>query len=478
MSAPPNPDKAPSKSRRQGKRNKKSVDEPAISIAPSGETASPAAEPSSPVDVTNAGTPTGAAASESGKPERIEMESLKDVGRRLRRQAKKLENIKRLEDKIKDLPEGELATTKLINADERKKLQDKPVIVAVHKELVEIHDKLRTVSDTEDKLLEERLEQQRRKHDAQLAAEVKKAKHEGIRIGREGQDGPESTVAVLLKFLRLAGYRRSTKSDSAEEDEAIEHVLVLVYSGDAMKTCIKLAEGSSDPVGEGHSVTFARIKELAFSLEIDELDEPEEQPAAPTEAVDAPVETASQEVSIPTEQVETTIPPQQTLTDTTESEVPTCAPATTGPSDVASNEAGVSADPSSPQGLQNGWVEVSVPEDAEGWSNATDSGKPLAESTGNVQSAASSEPKQGEFQDVQSKRGRGRGGYRGRGDFRGGYRGRGGFRGDRGGGERGGFRGERGGGDRGGRGGFRHRRGGPPKEGGHASAPPAQPIST
>jgi hypothetical protein len=422
----------------------------------------------------------------------------------------------------------------LINADERKKLKDKPIIVALHKELVEVQDKLRAISDAEDKLVEERMEEQKRKYEAKIAEEVKKAREEGIKIGLEGQDGPESRVAVLLKFLRLAGYRRSVKSDTPEEDEAIEHVLVLVYSGDGMKTCVKLAEGSSDVVGEGHNVTckflalrpvstnianaseVARVKDLSFSLEIDELEESEAQPTAATEDVDSVLqtETSVHDIVISVEQPENTIPPQETLANGMESEVAVSAPAATSTSDGASNKTGILAEPSSPQGLQNGWVEVSAPEESEGWSNANDGGKPLTDLptyTDNVQSTAPGESKEGDFQDVQNKRGRGRGGYRGRGDgFRGGVRGRGGFRGDRGGDRgdfrggfrgdrggdrgdfRGGFRGDRGGDrgdlrggfrgdrvDRGGRGGFRPRRGGAPKEaGGQGSAPPAQPIST
>jgi hypothetical protein len=143
----------------------------------------------------------------------------------------------------------------LINADERKKLQDKHVIVALHKELVEAQEKLKAVCDAEDKLVEKRFNEQKRKYEAKIVEEVKKAREEGLKISQEIQDGPESRVAVLLKFLRLAGYRRSVKSDIPEEDEAIEHVLVLVYSGEGMQTCVKLAEGSSDVVGEGHNVT-------------------------------------------------------------------------------------------------------------------------------------------------------------------------------------------------------------------------------
>jgi hypothetical protein len=82
MSAPPPSSVAPSKSSRKRK-TKKSVDDPAkpaLSVSVSGEAISPVVEPSTPVDATNTGTLTGAA-SDSGKPEKVEKESLKDLGR-------------------------------------------------------------------------------------------------------------------------------------------------------------------------------------------------------------------------------------------------------------------------------------------------------------------------------------------------------------------------------------------------------------
>jgi ribonuclease BN (tRNA processing enzyme) len=146
----------------------------------------------------------------------------------------------------------------LINADERKKLQDKPITVAIHKELQEIYDKLKESTDAEDKIIEQRFEQQKHDYEDKLVKVTKEATEEGLKKGREekASEGTEK-VNTLLKFLRLAGYRRTFTSDNPQEDEAIEQVLVLVYSGDssAMEACMKLAEGSSELVVEDHSVS-------------------------------------------------------------------------------------------------------------------------------------------------------------------------------------------------------------------------------
>lgn len=146
----------------------------------------------------------------------------------------------------------------MINKDERRNIKDKQITEAVHQELSEVHEKLKTLIEAEDKVLGDRLDEQKRTYEAKLTDAVKDAKEEGLKQGREEMvnEGNEK-VNTLLKFLRLAGYRRSVKSENVQEDEAIEQVLVLVYSGDssAMEACIKLAEGSTDLVGEGYDVS-------------------------------------------------------------------------------------------------------------------------------------------------------------------------------------------------------------------------------
>lgn len=56
----------------------------------------------------------------------------------------------------------------------------------------------------------------------------------------------------MVRFLRLAGYRRQAKSGNDQEDDAIERILVLVYGGDqsAVDVCMKLANGSDEKIDD------------------------------------------------------------------------------------------------------------------------------------------------------------------------------------------------------------------------------------
>lgn len=153
-------------------------------------------------------------------------------------------------------------TTTLINKDERKKIADKPITKAIHKELQEVYDKLKEQIDTEERVWEHKVENQQRQFDERLEASIKQAKDETFRRGfAEGTQNSinegRNKVLTLVKFLRLAGFRRSVKSDIPEDDEAIEQVLVLVYTGDdsALDTCWKLSDGSPDMVGENHNIS-------------------------------------------------------------------------------------------------------------------------------------------------------------------------------------------------------------------------------
>lgn len=155
------------------------------------------------------------------------------------------ENIKRSEDKIKDLPEGEQATTTVINADERSKINTKPITSAVYEELKQIHECLKKVADLEDK----RLEEEKAESETKFNNAVAESREEGRKAGVE-----EATAKIftVVRFLRLAGYRRQVKSGNDQEDEAIERLLVLVYGGDqtAVDACLKLANGSEDIIDE------------------------------------------------------------------------------------------------------------------------------------------------------------------------------------------------------------------------------------
>lgn len=153
------------------------------------------------------------------------------------------ESIKGSEEKIKDLTEEEQAT--VIKLDEQNKIKTKPITSAVYEELSSIAEVLKKVSDAEDK----RSEEEKAEADAKFASAVAEAREEGRKAGAE-----EATAKILtvVRFLRLAGYRRMAKSGNDQEDEAIERLLVLVYGGDqtAVDACLKLASGSDENIDD------------------------------------------------------------------------------------------------------------------------------------------------------------------------------------------------------------------------------------
>ncbi|CUS11326.1 unnamed protein product [Tuber aestivum] len=387
-----------------------------------------------------------------------EKEYLKWITKQLKKHAKKLDSIAKSEEKIKDLSEEEKATTKIINADERNKIIGKPITLALHKELKECYENLLKASELEDK----RLESEKVEAQARLEKAVEEAKAEAQ---EEMDQAARAKILTVVKFLRLAGHRRNNKSGDEDEDEAIERVLVLVYGGDqsAIDTCLKLANGSEEPV-DGFQVSYSRIQDVAHSLRIpgvgdEEIEEPQEDVGEPeTEqqqqdkqeepptyeaAAGDGFDLATQDEKVPlyaegaAEDIQA--PPQQAYTNGDELEAPAILPDIPLADSDASNHAA---------------KEVEL-EGSEDQTQAQVTGETQAQDAPATQTAnggpaggswADDQPKtpeaSDEFQNVE-RRGRGRGfrGDRGQGRWRGrGHRGdRGGYRGDRG--DRGGYRG-------------------------------------
>ncbi|KAG0130237.1 hypothetical protein HOY82DRAFT_579332 [Tuber indicum] len=378
--------------------------------------------------------------------EKGEKEYLKWITKQLKKHTKKLDSIAKSEEKIKDLPEEEKATTKIINVDERNKIIGKPVTLAVYKELKECYENLLKASELEDKRLEaERVEAQ-----ARLEKAVDEAKAEAQ---KETDEAARAKILTVVKFLRLAGHRRNNKSADEDEDEAIERVLVLVYGGDqsAIDACLNLSNGSEEPV-DGFQVSYSRIKEVAHALKIQGVDEEEveetlefaeepetEQQQDPREELPTYEASAGNEFDLAAQDEKVPLytegaaedmqaPPQQAYTNGNEHEAPATAPGVSIADGDATNYASKEVE------LEG--IEDQVQAQITGETQAQDApttqpanGEPTGDSW------ADDQPKtpevSDEFQNVE-RRGRGRG-YRGQGRGRGrGYRGdRGGYRGDR-----------------------------------------------
>jgi len=134
--------------------------------------------------------------------------------------------IELLEQKIAHLTPEERETTTLINKDERQKMAGK---AQIDNQLQEYHDILNSfvpLTSAE----EEARAAERKAFEADLAAKAEQARKEGVEEGIRQQ---QKNMEVLLMFLRLAGYRRAVQDTDETENDAIEKVLVMVYSSEA-----------------------------------------------------------------------------------------------------------------------------------------------------------------------------------------------------------------------------------------------------
>lgn len=150
----------------------------------------------------------------------------------------------------KDKTIEQLLSAKIINADQKRQVDNKPALEAelarYEEQLAQVQkldDEWRgvvasTKADTE-KHLTEKFEQEK----ADAVAEVK------AKVEAEAQKSLEDGFLVLSQFLRLAAHRRGEAPDSTEDaDMAFEGVLLSVYAGDrtAVDSMIKLYKGTDD----------------------------------------------------------------------------------------------------------------------------------------------------------------------------------------------------------------------------------------
>lgn len=173
-----------------------------------------------------------------------------------------MESIKKDEEKIKDLTPEERLTTTLLNKDQLAKIKHKPETEAIYNELSSLHDLYRSENETIQKAIAQREEARDAEHENQLSRAVEEAYQKGLEAGRQEKDSEtKNHLMSLLKFLRLAGYRRACPGEDANEDKAVEAVLVQVYSGDdtALAASLNIEAGSSDHVDEENQVSCELI---------------------------------------------------------------------------------------------------------------------------------------------------------------------------------------------------------------------------
>jgi hypothetical protein len=161
----------------------------------------------------------------------------------------------------------QLVDEKVINHDQKTQILKKP---ALQSQLAQFEEQLaqyqkvdeqyrvRAASDKAE--AEKALEQAKEKARADATAESKAAFDKSQR----------ANLLLVSQFLRLAAYRREEAADpESDESQAIEGVLMAIYTGDdgAVNAMLKLVEGTSDQIlsvpGEQLQTTYAQVKSLA-----------------------------------------------------------------------------------------------------------------------------------------------------------------------------------------------------------------------
>ncbi|KAL5091937.1 hypothetical protein Trisim1_002330 [Trichoderma cf. simile WF8] len=391
---------------------------------------------------------------------------IKELQKNIRNTAKKLTNASKTDSLLAQHPGkslDELVAEKILNTDQKTQIQKKPALQAA---LVQYEEQLAQYQK-----IHEQYQTRAAAEKAEWAKSLEKTKEEAISEAKaDSESSLKSKLLVLSQFLRLAAYRREESQEpDSDESQAIEGVLLAIYSGDdnAVTAMQKLIEGSDDQIfsvpGEQLQTTYASVKSLAENYNAPAYTETaaEGQPAAeivsdPTIANEAATEIAAGDGILANGHGH--VEPEPASNGLANANVADEAANAVAEShwDTSNHDISLSqewvdvgaipAETTEPEPEAN--AEVATP-DAKKQSWADDHPDPVAEAP-----SAPADANDG-FHQVQRNRGRqdregsggrgrGRGDWRGRGGFRGDGRGRGRGRGDRG-GDRGGvpFRGPR-----------------------------------
>lgn len=388
---------------------------------------------------------------------------IREIQKNIRNVSKKISNLSRLGELIAEHPDkslDELVSLKIINADQKASQLKKPALLSQLAQLEEqlaLHKKIDQDTRTRITEVEKTLTDKFEKEKAELASQIKE------KAEQEAKETLHSNLLILSQFLRLAAARRAEEIDSqADENMALEGVLLHIYSGDehAVSTMLKLVEGAEEPThdtaGQVLETTYAQVKQASIA-----------NAAAPLagEAVEAAEPTTETETTEPeVEAAEAKEDPSVANAGLTEIDDGSAvaltnghAPETSATETVSSNadvaDSAANAAAQSQQwdatttpndlSMSQEWVDVKIPREnseVEKEPTASQSWADDHPETSETPVAAATEGNDG-FHQVQRNRGNREGSFRGgRGD-RGGYRGRGGRGGEGRGRGRGGQRG-------------------------------------
>ncbi|KAM0454741.1 hypothetical protein ACHAO4_004554 [Trichoderma viride] len=359
---------------------------------------------------------------------------IKELHKNIRSTAKKLTNAAKLDSLLGQHPGKsleELVDERIINADQKAQIQKKP---ALQTALAQYEEQL-----VQYQKIHEQYQTRAAADKAEWAKTLEKTKEEALsEVKADFKSSMDSKLLVLSQFLRLAAYRREESQEpESDESQAIEGVLLAIYSGDesAVSAMQKLIEGSGDQIvsvpGDQLQTTYAAVKTLAENYTAPSHAEPEAQTAA--EAVSDP--TIANEAAT---EIEAGDGPLTNGHGHAEAEPASNGLANANVADEAANAVAESHWDTSNQdmSISQEWVNIPKPTDAEtsADSSALDAIKPswADDHPDPAVEATSAAPDAGDgFHQVQRNRGRqDREGSGGRGRGRGEWRGRGGYRGD------------------------------------------------
>ncbi|UKZ77314.1 hypothetical protein TrVFT333_005034 [Trichoderma virens FT-333] len=228
---------------------------------------------------------------------------IKELQKNIRNTAKKLTNASKTDTLLsqhagKSL--DELVAERILNTDQKTQILKKPALQAA---LAQYEEQLAQYQK-----VHEQYQTRAAADKAEWAKALEKTKEEALsEVKAEFEGSLKSKLLVLSQFLRLAAYRREESQEpESDESQAIEGVLLAIYSGDdnAVSAMEKLIEGSDDQIfsvpGEQLQTTYASVKSLAQSYNAPGYTEAaaEAQPAAeivsdPTIANEAATEIAA-----------------------------------------------------------------------------------------------------------------------------------------------------------------------------------------
>ncbi|KAM0459321.1 hypothetical protein ACHAPV_005503 [Trichoderma viride] len=359
---------------------------------------------------------------------------IKELHKNIRSTAKKLTNAAKLDSLLGQHPGKsleELVDERIINADQKAQIQKKP---ALQTALAQYEEQL-----VQYQKIHEQYQTRAAADKAEWAKTLEKTKEEALsEVKADFKSSMDSKLLVLSQFLRLAAYRREESQEpESDESQAIEGVLLAIYSGDesAVSAMQKLIEGSGDQIvsvpGDQLQTTYAAVKTLAENYTAPSHAEPEAQTAA--EAVSDP--TIANEAAT---EIEAGDGPLTNGHGHAEVEPASNGLANANVADEAANAVAESHWDTSNQdmSISQEWVNIPKPTDAQtsADSSALDAIKPswADDHPDPAVEATSAAPDAGDgFHQVQRNRGRqDREGSGGRGRGRGEWRGRGGYRGD------------------------------------------------